>query len=212
MLGTPHVLRSGHTPLDPPDATIPEAAWLSTVAEKEIQRLRDDMPMLEDHDAREHEMAMHGLEPTPDSELARLKKYENACMRRKQWAYDRLMARKRMQHPNTHQGDRKPTPMPVGTSPADPEPEPDEYARLVDVPSEPEPRDPATRFYHFKQMDPAERARFQAWQANAALAEAAAPPVPPALPKPVEAVRPASPFTGNRRERRAAKKKARQSG
>ena len=97
MLGVAHVMRSGHTPLDPIDATHPSTTWLSTVAEDEIRKLRDSMPMLEDHDAHEQEMAIHGLEPTPDAELKRLKRYESACTRRKQWAYTKLMARKRSQ-------------------------------------------------------------------------------------------------------------------
>ena len=81
MLGVSHVLRSGHTPLDPLDTSIPSATWLSTVVENEIRTLRNSMPMLEDHDALEQEMAMHGLEPTPDSELNRLKRYEKpACV------------------------------------------------------------------------------------------------------------------------------------
>jgi hypothetical protein len=84
MLGVSHALRSGRTPLDPIDTTIPTSTWLSTVAEDEIRTLRNSKPMLEAHDAREHEMAMHGLEPTPDSELKRLKRYENGCMRRMQ--------------------------------------------------------------------------------------------------------------------------------
>jgi hypothetical protein len=188
------------------------------VAENEVRVLRNAMPLLEDHDAREQEMAMHGLEPTPDSELARLKKYEAACMRRKQWAYDRLMARKRMQHPNVHQGDRKPTPMPV-EKPADPAPAPAPAPVPVPVPEDefasiPEEDREFAVFNYFKQRDLARQARLKAGQAEEALADVVATPPPPAPPKPIESVRPASPqqFTGNRRARRAAAKKARQAG
>ncbi len=196
------------------------------MVENEIRTLRHSMPMLEDHDALEQEMAMHGLEPTPDSELNRLKRYENACLRRMQWSYTKLMARKRSQWPSAAapmerempadpEPEMSPDPMPAPP----PEPETDydaipaehrEFARFVDAAMEPDKHDPYIVFNYLKQLELTAEAN--AKLANEALAEAAAPPVPPAPPKPSEPVRPAPQFKGNRRARKAAARKARKSG
>ena len=167
---------------------------------------------------------MHGLEPTPDSELNRLKRYESGCLRRMQWAYTKLMARKRSQWPSppAQACETAPVAMPRSaasepTLPAEPEPEtapmPEDIgalAEVVDAVMEPETSDPYIVFNYMKQLELTAVA--QAKHAAAALAEAAAPPVAPVPPKPSAEVHPAPVFPGNRRARRAAARKARQSG
>jgi hypothetical protein len=142
------------------------------------------------------------------------------------------MARKRSQWPSPPAHDREPAPtaapieMP-GAMPADPEPqlppepepspEPEpawddarEFGKVMDAMHTPDHNSEYIVFNYFKQLERAATAR--AKLADDALAEAAAPPVAPAPPKPSETVQPAPQFKGNRRARKAAARRARQAG
>ena len=80
LLGTPLELRDGPAPASPPDLVAREVARL--------ERLKADA--LDALDADEQSAAEIGLEIEPGRPLALLRRFEAACLRRFQWARNRL--------------------------------------------------------------------------------------------------------------------------
>jgi hypothetical protein len=201
LLGVPLDLRGGPTMIDVPegrDAT----QWHFALASREVTRLRDLQKMsLSNWDANDREVAMAGLEPTPDPNLRLVRRYERASNRRLEWAIDQLKARKREPMHHLPERDR-----PL----SDPRP-----SYRTDATEQ----ERAEREEH-------EAQRFKAWSKLAdtevvhdfpmpdqlvadALDEPIAAPVAPQSPKLADAVRRPSEPMGNRKARRAAAARAR---
>ena len=90
LLGVPHDLRDGPTPLDPePGAPERKALADLVIAEMdELQALKDES--LDDLDGFEQGAAQIGLGVDVALPLARLRRYESDCMKRFHWAVEQL--------------------------------------------------------------------------------------------------------------------------
>jgi hypothetical protein len=202
-MGVPVVLRNGHTKLDTREGyTGPE--WLAETVAYHISILKEQQLALEELDGLEQEMAIYGLEPTPDAQLKLLRRYEAAALRRMQWAYRQLQDRQKGRTPRPSRSERS----------ASTELTREELRARAR--KEDEELD-ALRYETWRRMDEigvqtelcSESLIREAALANVLAEQKPAVVVPS---KPVNSARPPQqPFYGNRKERRAAKAEARRS-
>ena len=206
LLGVAHMLRSGRTALDAPEGR-DVASWLAEVADRELKRLLERRPALDELDGHDEAKAILGYDVRPDAELNRLRRYEAGCKRRLQWAYMKLKGRGRGRgRAGWTERDRKV----LGDGPPSPGRQPSDRTIPGDRPA-PLPAPAATVEPDFRTSPEFLAVReVLAKLRGVSSADSVAIVPPPSAPKADRPVAPVpTPFPGNRRARRAAMKMAR---